>query len=160
MYILFDFKGNTMKEKVGVFTLILEEKKQSRDISVFPDNTSRSELWANNLTSISLGYRLSTKLLLIVLCTHTYSLSHVWFFMTQWTEARQGPLFMRFPRQEYWSRLPFPFWGDLPNLGIELCSPALQVGSLLFEPPGKPHIVLCTVLSYSVMSDSFWPNGL
>ena len=71
MYILFDFKGNTMKEKVGVFILILEKNKQSRDISVFPDNTSGSELWANNLTSISLGYRLSTKLLLIVLCTHT-----------------------------------------------------------------------------------------
>ena len=45
-----------------------------------------------------------------------------------WTVAHQVPLSMRFPRQEYWSRLPFPPPGDLPNPGIEpasLKSPAL-----------------------------------
>ena len=41
---------------------------------------------------------------------------------------------MEFSRQEYWSGLPFPFPGDLPNLGIEPWSPALQADSLLFEP--------------------------
>ena len=42
------------------------------------------------------------------------------------------------PRQEYWSGLPFPFPGDLPDLGIEPGSPALQADSLPSEPPGKP----------------------
>ena len=41
-------------------------------------------------------------------------LSHVWLFVTPWTVARQAPLTMGFPRQEYWSRLPFPTPGDLP----------------------------------------------
>ena len=44
-------------------------------------------------------------------------------------------------RQEYWSGLPFPSPGDLPNPGIEPGSPALQVDSLLSEPPGKPTVV-------------------
>ena len=48
---------------------------------------------------------------------------------------------MGFPRQEYWSWLPFLSPGDLPNLGIELTSsmsPALQAGFITTEPPGKP----------------------
>ena len=45
---------------------------------------------------------------------------------------------MGFPRQEYWSGLPFPFPGDLPNTGIKPRSPALQVDSLPAEPEGKP----------------------
>ena len=44
---------------------------------------------------------------------------------------------MGFSRQEYWSGLPFPSPGDLPNPGIEPQSPALQVDSLPVEPPGK-----------------------
>ena len=46
---------------------------------------------------------------------------------------------MEFPRPEYWSGLPFPSPGDLPNPGIESRSPALQADSLLSEPPGKPN---------------------
>ena len=48
------------------------------------------------------------------------------------------PLSMGFSRQEYWSRLPCPSPGDLPNPGIELSSPTLQVDSLPSKPPGKP----------------------
>ena len=61
-------------------------------------------------------------------------------FAALWTVARQGPLFMEFPRQEYWSGLSCPPPGDLPNPGIEpqsLTSPALG-GSLPLVPPGKP----------------------
>ena len=47
------------------------------------------------------------------------------------TVARQSPLFMGFPRQEYWSGLPFPFPGDLPNPGIKPMPPALLVDSSL-----------------------------
>ena len=56
-------------------------------------------------------------------------------FATPWTVAHQAPLSMGFPRQEYWSGLPFPSPGDLPNPGIELGSPALQADSLLTELP-------------------------
>ena len=45
---------------------------------------------------------------------------------------------MKFSRQEYWSGLPFPSPGDLPDPRIEPRSPALQADALPFEPPGKP----------------------
>jgi len=44
---------------------------------------------------------------------------------------------MGFPRQEYWSGLPFPFLEDLPHPGVEPRSPALQADPLLSEPPEK-----------------------
>ena len=62
------------------------------------------------------------------------------YFVTPWTVAHQAPLSMRFPRQEYWSELPFPSPGDLPDAGIELRSPALAGGFFTIEPPGKPNI--------------------
>ena len=49
---------------------------------------------------------------------------------TPWTVARQAPLSMGFPRQEYWSGLPSPSPGDLPDSGIKLASPAWQADSL------------------------------
>ena len=66
------------------------------------------------------------------------SLSHVWLFVTSWTVARQAPRSIGFSRQEYWSGLPFPPPGDLPNPGIKSRPPVLQVDSLPSEPPGKP----------------------
>ena len=60
---------------------------------------------------------------------------------TPWTVARQAPLSMGFPRQEYLNGLPFPSPGDLPDPEIKpvsLTSPALQVDSLPLKPPGKP----------------------
>ena len=65
---------------------------------------------------------------------------------TPWTVALQAPLSMRFSRQEYWSGLPFPPPGDLPNPEIKPGSPALQADSLLAEPPGK---LLCSFLKNS-----------
>ena len=64
-------------------------------------------------------------------------LSHVQFFTTPMTIAHKAPLSMRFPSQEYWSRLAFPSPGDLPNPGMDTWSPALQANSLPSEPPGK-----------------------
>ena len=66
------------------------------------------------------------------------SLSHVQLFVTPWTVAHQAPLPMGFSRQEYWSGLPCPPPGDLPNPGIELRSPALQENSLPSGSRGKP----------------------
>ena len=53
-----------------------------------------------------------------------------------------GPLSMGLSRQEYWSGLPFPSPGDLPNPGIERGSPALEEDALTSEPPGKPAVIL------------------
>ena len=58
-------------------------------------------------------------------------------FATPWTIAPQTPLSMSFSRQKYWSGLPFPSPGDLPNPGIEPWSPVLQADSLLTELPGN-----------------------
>ena len=64
-------------------------------------------------------------------------LSRVQLFVIPWTVAYQAPQSMEFSRQEYWSGLPFPSPGDLPNWGIEPGSPALQVDTLPSEPPGN-----------------------
>ena len=58
--------------------------------------------------------------------------------VTPWTVACQASLTMGFSRQEYWSGLPFPSLGDLPDSGTEPSSPALQADSLLTELQGKP----------------------
>ena len=61
---------------------------------------------------------------------------------TPWaTVVHQAPLYMEFSRQEYWSGLPCPSPGDLPDPEIEPRSPAMQGDRLLFELPGKPPIV-------------------
>ena len=58
--------------------------------------------------------------------------------MTPWTVARQAPLSMRFPKQEYWSGLPFPSPGNLPDPGIEPMSPTLAGEFFTTEFPRKP----------------------
>ena len=60
--------------------------------------------------------------------------SHVRLFSTPWTVAYQAFLSMGFSRQEYWSGLPFPSPGDLPNPGTEPGSPALKADALPSEP--------------------------
>ena len=59
---------------------------------------------------------------------------------TPWTVVHQVPLSMGFPKQEYWSELPFSLPGDLPDPGIELWTPAVQADFLPSEPPGKPSL--------------------
>ena len=66
------------------------------------------------------------------------SLSRVGLSVTPGTVAHQAPPSMGFSRQEYWSGLPFPSPGDLPDPGIEPRSPSLQAETLLPEPAGKP----------------------
>ena len=74
------------------------------------------------------------------------SVSCVQLFLTLWTVAHQASLSMGFPRQEYWSGVPFPPPGDLPDPGIKRKSPtlqavsALQTDSLPAEPLGKPPV--------------------
>ena len=56
---------------------------------------------------------------------HACVLSHVQLFAILWTIAHQAPLFTEFPRHEYWSGLPFPIPGDLPDAEIKPCFPCL-----------------------------------
>ena len=71
--------------------------------------------------------------------------SCVRLFATPWTIAYQAPLSVEFCRQEYWSGLPFPSPGDLPNPGIKAGSTALQVDSSSSEPPGDGHLLIPSV---------------
>ena len=87
-------------------------------------------------------------------------LSHVWLFVTTWTVACQAPLSMGFSRQGYWSGLPFPSPGDVPNWGIKPGSPvslALADKFSITEPPGKPNIHISHWISV-IMYDSLRNN--
>ena len=63
-------------------------------------------------------------------------------FVTLWTVAHQAPLSLGFPRQEYWTGLPFPSPGDLPKPGIEPMSAELASGFSITEPPGKLRTII------------------
>ena len=65
------------------------------------------------------------------------------------------PLSMEFSRQEYWSRLPFPSPGDLPDSRIKPGSPALQTDSLLSEPSGKPCLAYSSHLLFAELNCTF-----
>ena len=68
-------------------------------------------------------------------------LSHVQLFASPWTTARQTPLSMKFSRQEYWNRLPFPSPGELPNPGIKphvSCNEANSIPLSYLGNPKKP----------------------
>ena len=73
------------------------------------------------------------------------SLSSVQLFATPWTIAYQAPPSMGISRQEYWSGLPFPSPGELPDPGIKLASPELEADTLPSEPPGKLSRVINSV---------------
>ena len=66
--------------------------------------------------------------------------SHVLLFVTLWTVAHQAPLSIAFPRQEFWSGLPFPSPGGLSHPEIEPTSLALTGRFFTIDPPGKPKL--------------------
>ena len=88
-------------------------------------------------------------------------LSRIWLSATPWTAAHQAPLSIRFPRHKYWSGLPFPSLGDLPDPEIKPGSPALQADSVLSEPPGLhkmgmdyiwvPWAMVCQIWVWSIL---------
>ena len=73
-------------------------------------------------------------------------------FAAPWTIAHQAPLFMGFPRQKFWSGLPFPSPGGLLDPGIEPASPALAGRFFTTEPPGKPNLCRPTSKKRSLLS--------
>ena len=83
-------------------------------------------------------------LMMLSLFSH---LSSIQLFWTSWTVAHQALLSMRFPRQEYWSGLPFPTPGDLPDSGIKFESPALAGEFFTTQPSGRPTSLIPSVVS-------------
>ena len=81
---------------------------------------------------------------LFLACVHACSIAQcLWLFVIPWTVSCQAPLSMGFPRQEYWSGLPFPSLGDLSDPGIRhmsLVSPVQAGRFFTTEPPGKAPI--------------------
>ena len=77
-------------------------------------------------------------------CVRAQLLSHVGLFVIPWTIVHKAPLSMELCRQEYWSGLPFPPPGDLPDPGIEPVSPlppALAGRFFITDPPGKKPVL-------------------
>ena len=72
--------------------------------------------------------------------------SHVQLFATPWTVAYQAPPSMGFSRQGFWSGLPFPSPGDLPDPGIKLGPPTLQADALPSKPQGSPGTAKALVI--------------
>ena len=90
--------------------------------------------------------------------SHVRLLSRVPLFATPWAVARQAPLSVGFPRQEYWSGLPFSSPGDLPDPGIEpvsLVSPALAGGFFTISIHTRSHILCVCVLFFLLEYDCF-----
>ena len=87
------------------------------------------------------------------------SLSRVQLFVTPWTVAYQAPQSMEFSKQEYWSGLPFPSPGDLPDPEIEPGSPALQADALPSEPQGSPSEVTQSCLTLCDPMDCSLPGS-
>ena len=83
------------------------------------------------------------------------SLSRVRLFVSPWTVAHQASWSMGSSRQEYWSGLPFPSPGDLPDPGIEQRSPTLQADALTSEPPGKQRDY-CKILNTAPCTYAFY----
>ena len=81
----------------------------------------------------------------VCVCACAELFSHVRLSATPWSITRQAPLSVEFSKQEYWSGLPFPIPGDLPDPGIEPTSPASPILASRFftiEPPEKPQLLI------------------
>ena len=111
------------------------EKAEEPEIKLPTSAGSSKQQESSRKTSISAFLTMPKPL--TVWRSEVRSLSHVQLFGTPWTVACQAPLSMGFSRQEYWSVLPFPSPGDLPDPGIEPRSLALEADALTSEPPGK-----------------------
>ena len=116
-----------------------------RSVSFNPQNTSASafitfsfNLGSERFSNLLTADRSKSQLLLLL----PGHFSHVRLCATPQTAAHQAPPSLGFSRQEQCNGQPFPSPGDLPNPGIKPRSPALQVTSLPFEPPGKPEYCL------------------
>ena len=117
----------------------VKSRAAERRPQLFPPGVRRGTTWTAQDVSKD-AHKLTASVFVGVLV-----LSHICLFVTPWTVACQAPLSMRCSQQEYWSKLPFPSLGDLPEPGIEhaslasLVSLVLAGGFFTAVPPGKPY---------------------
>ena len=126
----------TVRAQLNLRRAALEEARQER---TWPGGLPEGQGWRREGAQDPLGGEMETLLTLTVrggVCACVHSLSHVQLFATPWTVARQAPLSMGFSRHKYWSGVPCPPPGDLPDPGIEFQSPALRADSFPAEPAG------------------------
>ena len=120
---------------LGAWNLSL---RTAREVPHFSINLKLFQKWCYHFKQIRCSY----------VCRKVKSLNRVQLFATPWTVALQAPPSMGFSKQGYWSGLPFPSPGELPDPGIEPGSPTLQADSLPSEPPRKPR-------RHQILSHSF-----
>ena len=125
--------------------LRMDRRKEGKERGKKGENNKKINKGESNLNKIFMCGRQLKDLLnrfSVVCATCILScFSHVQLFSTLWTVVWQAPLSMGFSKQEYWSGLPCPPPGDLPNSGIKPVAPvalALQVDSLLLSHRGSP----------------------
>ena len=93
----------------------------------------------SSLLSIAPNYLFGNQRLCVCVCVRVCAQSCS-ILEAPWTVAHPAPLSMEFSRQEYWSGMPFPSPGDLPNPGIKLGFPAFQADALTKVVPNPHHI--------------------
>ena len=125
---------------------------------------AKSQTWLSDWTEL-----INTLVIIIFPCyllapVHVPShFSCAWLFENLWIVACQAPLSMGFSRQEYWSRLPCPPPGNLPDPGTEPAPPvslSLQVDSSPPEPPEKPISTICTCKNTSHIFPLLYFRGI
>ena len=128
----FSGKNNKVTSFFGQWYLCLNNRQfTSSQVGNFPAGMNYS------LGKARPGYTIFLVICLCTMCMLSH-FSHVWLCATPWTVAHQPPLSMGFSRQEYWSGVPFPPPGDLPDPGIKslyLASPVLAGGFFTAVPP-------------------------
>ena len=138
------FKSETLGFEIGMEVLRIIFYWLSCQLFAFYPFDFR--FWWNSYRRIGIPLNWKVRLHLIRLgsscpmCVCVCMLSHVHLFVTPEAVSCQAPLPIVFPRQEYWSELPFPSPGDLPDQGMEPMwpiSPALQADSLPLSHWGK-----------------------
>ena len=141
-------------------TIVQVKKKPHWRPFFFPLNNTDAKIFNKILTNW-IWY--CAVLFYVCMCVCVFS--HVWLFGTPWTVACQVSLSMEFSRQKYWSGLPFPTPGNLPDPVIKSMFPALQADSLPLTPSGRPisytdqcsfSSILLTSLSLSLYFFEFY----
>ena len=121
----------------------LDSPKQWKPVYQFYQRVKNSKIERSDTLFLGMSHYNNTKKIIWELFIHEVRLvlSRVQLFVVSWRVACQAPLSMEFSRQKYWSGLPFPPPGDLPNPGIKLASlvsPALADWFFTTVPSGKP----------------------
>ena len=129
----------------------VSRKKTQNNILIFHESA----------LSLAAAFTTAVTLVLLWVCMLSHC-CYVWLFETLWTVAQQAPLSKGFSRQGYWSWLPFPSPGDLPNPGTKpasfICLLHWQAGSLLLLPLGFAYSLVLKATVFLSISPGMSSN--